>query len=142
MIYKMYASVAATTEGAATIDIQDDCVIEAIAYRIRSAVTGADGGGEFEVSFSSSAGHTNNDTRASIFGAGNYYELTTSGAANQAKNGSVSGLEIDCAHGERLHLHVNELGTADNNTITVWLYTKPKRRTTTTRRRTARRTAA
>jgi len=141
-VMKMFGTTTSSADSIATIDVPEDSVLEAILINM-NVLGGADCGANVEISFSSSSGFNNNDTRASIAGAVTWMELTTQGATNTAKNIAITNLGVECNGGERLHLHVQELGVATSTTVSAWLYFRPKaRRVSTVRRRSTRRTAA
>ena len=119
MVYKLYSDTA--QDAAAMIDIAEDANITAIVVAF-SADLDADGElAQMEVSFSSSSGFTDNDSRASLVGARLFNSLLTSGAINASSNFSVTGIKIPVGAGERIYLHgTSTPGTMNAN---VWLYT-------------------
>jgi len=124
-IYKLFDTSAASVDAAASIDIQDDGVIEGLAFSMMGRVADAqDDGGRFEVSFASTNGFSSNDTRASIFGAGSSQAFLTSGGGPVAINGYVP-MEVAVQGGERIYLHHQNTGSITVET-SVWLYVRAK----------------
>ncbi len=123
-VYKLYASVAASTPAAASIDIQFDGLIEGVLMDL--SCTGADAlndGATAEVSFASTAGFTSNDTRASFAGVSAFQGFLTSGGSQVGKSVFVTlGKGIPVAAGERIYLHIGELVSV-TAAVRVWIYT-------------------
>lgn len=124
-VYKLFANVAATTEAAAVLDIQFDGVIEGVLLNI--IMTAGDAladAGRAEVSFASTSGFANNDTRASFAGIGVQQGfLTTGGGPLHDSVFLTLGKGIPIAAGERIYLHIQLFGGAGNILVSAWLYT-------------------
>ena len=123
--YKMFASVTAATDGAASYDVQEDGKICAVLVDIN--VTGADAlndGGNCELSFASVSSFNTNDVRASILGVGVFQGFLTSGGGPTSKNAFItfSPNGIPVAAGERIFLHISVGGTVTAVAVRAWLY--------------------
>jgi len=122
-LYKLFASVAATSDAVAQLDIVGDGFISAIwGYLTVEGADALNDGIGFEVSFASTSGFNSNDTRASIFGLDTRQEFLTSGGATPGMFGSVSGLRIPVLAGERIYLHSLENGTITAGRGTFWFF--------------------
>ena len=139
IVHKLYASVTAAADGVASLDIIEPGNIVAIqAWMNVTQATGDGDGMQAEVSFASANGFGTNDTRSSIFGMSMMQNLLTSGMAPSWYSESLSGLQIPVNMGERLYLHINELGSVTSMIASIWLHFLPKpipRRTSSTRAR-------
>mgnify|MGYP001610097879 CR=1 FL=1 len=111
-VYKMFASAAGvTTVVSASIDIQNDGIIEAITLGVTSrddATTSIPYNVVAEVSFGSTNTFSTNDARASLCQAAIHHEATTTTPAL----GNIGvpfcvipGLSVKVAAGERIFLH-------------------------------------
>lgn len=108
VIVKMFASVTVDTDSAATIDVQDDGVIEGIFADLSSnGMDALDDSADMEISFSSSNSFTTNDARASIMTMRVGQQFLTSGGGSNGKAAWISPpTGIPVAAGERIHLHL------------------------------------
>ena len=138
-IYKLHAVVSASTDAAASVDIQDDGHIEGMLLTLSCQDADAlNDGGRLEVSFSSTSAFSANDTRASIGGIDIVQNFLTTGGgamANQVFCAFSKGIPV--AAGERIFLHVFESGAVTQLKATAWLYvvTTGARRRASARRR-------
>ena len=139
MIYKLFGAVPnnATTDSIASLDIQEDGFITAVAMYIDpSTLDAVDDEVRCEVSFMSSNTFTVNDTRGSIFQHGVSQQFLTSGGGMGSLNASISGLLVPVEGGERVHLHSLSVLGGSGSSVTVYLYVedsqdtkqRPKRR--------------
>ena len=105
-IYKMYANISATANSVATIDIQNDGYINAIAWSVKPLNMDAlNDAIEMEVSFMSSATFAVNDARGSIDMCVMSQQFLTDGGGVAAINQRMSNLRIPVRAGERIHMH-------------------------------------
>jgi len=125
-VMKLFAS--GNGESLATIESIVDGYITALCGCIQQD-TKVDGTGcDWELSFSSSAGHTSNDTRASIIGGSVILNFVTSGMGNNFLPFSLSNLQIPIGLGERLHAHIANIGVPTAAaSMKCWLYLEQKR---------------
>jgi len=124
-VYKLYDTSAADQDAAASVDIQEDAVIEGMAYTMLTISADAlNDGGRFEISFASTNGFTSNDTRASIGGGVCGQSFLTSGGGPTFANGYIP-MQVAVAAGERIYLHHDNTGSVTVET-TVWLYVSQK----------------
>lgn len=114
---KMYA--AATGDAAASIDVPEDCVIQAVKWAVECNMAADNDALRLELSFASTNGFASNDTRASIDGIRCFNNLVTSGMAFAGINTFTGGLLVPCAAGERLYLHASVTGAY---AASVWIY--------------------
>lgn len=136
-IYKLMGSAPAgvTTDSLATIDIQNDGHIVAIA--MMAAPEGMDALGDFywaEVSFMSTSTFANNDVRGSLLMLAAFQNFLTTGGGGGGGQANLSGVRLPVAAGERIHLHTF-MDTGVSGRVQVYLYiedgvgdSKPKRR--------------
>jgi len=117
-IYKLMATTVA--EGAATLDIQDDGVLEGVLIAMRATLNADGENMNCEVSFASTNGIATNDTRASFAGAALQVGLLTSGSANSSVNVFIA-LNLPVSAGERIYLHTAGTAAALDR-ASVWLY--------------------
>lgn len=120
-IYKLYS--ATQTDAAASVDIQEDGVIEGVLFDLD--VSGADALNDAikaEVSFASTSGFTSNDTRASLAGTHFRQEFLTSGGGPNC-GGPYVPMEIPVSAGERIYLHMVAAGTVVV-ACQVWIYVR------------------
>jgi len=124
-IYKLYATVTATADAAASYDVQEDGEICSILLdqNINSADALNDGI-DTEVSFSSVSGFTSNDTRASLIGKRSHQHFLTSGGGPVGGSSFITfaPFGIPVSAGERLYLHILLTGTALTAYVNAWLY--------------------
>lgn len=139
MIYKLFGAVpnAATTNGIATLDLQDDGFITAVLMYIDpSTLDAVDDEVRGEVSFMSTNTFAVNDTRGSIFMHGVSQQFLTSGGSAGNLTQTLGGLLIPVEAGERVHLHSLSVAGGSGSSITCYLYIedtqetkqRPKRR--------------
>lgn len=124
-IYKLYSGTAG--DSVASLDIQLDGEIESILMSCdASGVNLMDEGVQVEVSFLSTNTFAVNDSRGSLMIIQSRSGLLTSGALNSAINMSVSALGVPVAAGERIHLHILDIGTISGRTGMAYLYVRDK----------------
>jgi len=122
-VYKLAASVSATTEAAASLDVRRDGVLTAISLRM--SVSGADAlgdGGSAEVSFSSVSGMGVNDTLNSFAHVRTVQSFLTTGGAAVEDRQETGGLNIAVAGGERIYLHVGVAAAPSTVIVNCYLY--------------------
>jgi len=122
-MYKLYGTSNTTTDSLVTLDIREDDVIEHVEVEV--LCPGASDGSMWgaELSFSSSNGHSSNDTQQSLCGVYGCYDLTTSGAAVPRVRCCSAPMGVKVAAGERLHLHLY-VSTTLTTYVRVWIHTK------------------
>ena len=120
-IYKLFASVSATTDAAAFLDIPTAGFISGIwgHWNINVADAVSDGA-KMEISFASASQFTTNDSRSSIFGAAFRISLLTSGMVNSAPSFLAPPIKIPVAMNERVYMHITEHGAPTVIECTVW----------------------
>ncbi len=124
-IYKLYAATAG--DSVASIDIQLDGEIKSILMTGEaSGVDAVNEGFTAEVSFLSSNGFTTNDTRGSLMTIQSRMGLSTNGGLQTAVNMGVSNLDVPVNAGERVHLHITDLGTITVRNVHAYLYVQDK----------------
>lgn len=134
-IYKLNATGSGgTEESLASLDVQFNGVIQAIAGTMESDADADADRSAVEVSFLSSATFGVNDARGSIFMMRNQWALTTSGVYVTGLTQSVSGMEIPVNRGERIHMHLFAT-TAVVTRADVYLYVRDASDPRLTRRR-------
>jgi len=122
-LYKLWASVTATGDASAQLDIVGDGYISAIwGYCTGEGADALNDGIGFELSFASTSGFNSSDTRASFFGLDTRNNFLTSGGAMPGMYGSVSGLRIPVLAGERIYMHSLENGTITAGRGTFWFF--------------------
>src|SRR3990167_4701817 len=121
-VQKIYANSTASADAVASVDIQEDTVIEGLQMDLyQQGLTVQDEGSRWEVSFASTSGFSANDTRASIAGISNHLGVVTTGGAPQNAHLFVP-CNIPVQAGERLYVHTSVVGTITVNTLQAWLY--------------------
>ncbi len=124
-IYKLYASEAG--DSVANLDVQLDGIITAILMTCEArGVDSINEGIRAEVSFLSINTFITTDTRGSLMIIQSISGLLTSGMLNTATNMNVSGLEVPVAAGERIHLHIADVGTLSARAAHAYLYITDK----------------
>lgn len=121
-VYKLYAT--ALTDASASLDIQDDGVIEGVAMNL--SVANADiqnEGYRAELSFASTSGFTSNDTRASIIGSSVVLEVVTTGGGIAGTTTFVP-MEVSVKAGERLYVHLLGTGGTPSAACSMWVYVR------------------
>lgn len=117
----------ATTNSVATVDIQEDCLIESIYISmITNGGTHTDGKySKVEVSFGSTNTFTVNDVRQSLMILQCNTRLTTSGAnAWQASQQVSFARGIKAQAGERVYVHTDSNLASGGVIFEVYLYTQ------------------
>ncbi len=122
IVQKMFGSSTTSADAVASVDVQEDGVIEGVLMAQRSHGDATNEGAAWEVSFASVSAFTSNDTRASICGTtevspGNI--VTTGGPSGKV---SYVPMEVPVNAGERIYLHTTVTGTPTTNTLSAWLY--------------------
>lgn len=120
-IAKLYGT--GNADGVAMLEISKPAKIIAIHAVIRQNNLTTNAGAQFELSFSSSSGFANNDTRASFFGGAIVRNLSTNGANLSSLCFGLASLAIPVAAGERLYLHIESIATPTAQAfVSAWLY--------------------
>ena len=125
MIYKLFGtgSVGATVDGIASLDIQEDGIITAIAAIITA--TGMDASGDLakiEGSFMSSNTFAVNDTRGSLITVALAQNFLTTGGGVGSPNLAFGGLTIPIEAGERVFMHaIADAGVTPSGTIYLYV---------------------
>lgn len=124
---KMHGTTSA--DGTATIDVPTDGTIVGILGKIRSMSSATGTGYKMELSFASSNGFDNNDTRSSFFGLESVLQAGAAGASPADREVYAGGLAIKVSAGERLHMHIADIGSPSPDVVaaTAWLYLVPAR---------------
>lgn len=131
-VYKLHASTVG--DSVATLDIQNNGRIQGIKWCCTQLNIANLAGFKTEVSFGSTNGFTSNDTKASIDGCRMCSNLLTTGAMNNAI-GEFTPMDTPVQAGERLHLHIGNIGSPDNAPdVTAYIYVKDSGRATFSRR--------
>ncbi len=124
-IYKLYGT--GDGESISSVDVQMDGIIQSL--MMTGYCTGADAlndGFFAELSFLSSNSKTSSDTRGSLMIIQSLFGLLTSGGFNSGVNMGVSSLEIPVAAGERVHLHISQLGGITAAFVHAFMYVRDK----------------
>lgn len=117
-VYKLTANTVA--DAAATLDIQDDGVIEGVLINMRATLNADTENMNVEVSFASVSGFTANDTRASFAGMSLQAGMLTSGGLTASENLFIS-MNIPVSGGERIYIHTAGTAAALDR-VSVWLF--------------------
>src|SRR5687767_4182318 len=120
-ISKLYATASASTEAAATVDMQTDGFITMVLLEINMEAIANAVMGRVEISFASASGFTTNDTRTSIAGLETVTNLVTSGMVNNSRSIVLPNLVIPVTVNQRVYLHIGITGTATVR-ARAWLY--------------------
>lgn len=124
-IYKLYGT--AATDDCASLDIQIDGIITAIHMTaLAMGVNAADEGLYAECSFLSTNTFSANDARGSLMIIEVVSGMLTSGMGMMAANASIASLEIPVAAGERIHMHISDIGTLSSRNAHAFLYVLDK----------------
>lgn len=124
-IYKLYADGAG--DSVASLDIQIDGIITSMMMTtVPLGVNVLDEGVQAEVSFLSSNTFTTNDARGSLMMLNSCLGAITTGGCNTAMNCAISSLEIPVSAGERIHLHILDIGTVTDRATHCYLYVLDK----------------
>ena len=120
-VYKIYASVTASTDAAAQIDVPTAGMITGLwGYMNVLNPNAGNDGAAFEISFASSSQFLTTDTRSSIFGAGMRATYLTSGGINSSVQFASPPVKIPVGLNERIYLHINEDGAPNSIEVTCW----------------------
>lgn len=107
-VYKLYANTATSSNAAASIIVQRDGYIHAIAGNMAADNT-ADGSSFLaELSTQSVSQATTNDTLGVLFALREYHNSGAAGTFLSGKSSSVSGLAIPVKAGDRLYLNTSQ----------------------------------
>jgi len=109
-IYKLYASVAATADGIASLDIQFDGVITAIDWTVTGDLDADLEAYIAEVSFLSTNTLSANDSRGSLSQVGERAAGTPGFVVSRSQK-TVSGLRVPVSAGERMYMHASLTGS-------------------------------
>jgi hypothetical protein len=124
-IYKLYAN--ASGDSVASLDVQLDGEIMALHMSAQAiGVNAADEGVTAELSFLSTNTFNANDVRGSLMIVSVVSGMLTSGMGKMADNSQISSLEIPLNAGERIHLHVLDIGTLTGRSCQAYLYVRDK----------------
>lgn len=124
-IYKLWSD--QVGDSVASLDVQLDGNITSILLACQAGgVDVLNEGVSAEVSFLSSNTISSNDVRGSLMAIQSRLGAITTGGMNTAQNISVSTLYIPVNAGERIHLHIEDIGTLASRTAFCYLYVEDK----------------